>query len=159
MKPRTALILIRALSLALSPLALAPAGAAQPEPPKATLVRLDLQPLDRPSPLTIANNQCVALVEARNFAAAATPCNEAISAAQRERSSSRLIPFVGQAYDDEEAATFNNRAVLRYLSGDLPRAAADARRALSTARLPAFQSTAAVIEARQHRAAEAAVTQ
>ena len=155
MNIRPALVLLRALSLVLSPLALAPAGAAPTEVPKATLVRLELQPLDRPSPLTIATDACVTLVKARNLDAAAAPCDSAVWAAQRERASSRLIPFVGRAYDEEEAVTYNIRAVLRYLRGDLRHAAEDANRALSTGHIAAFANTAAVITARQKREASA----
>lgn len=60
---------------------------------------------------------------------------------------------MGRAYYEEEAVTYNNRAVLRYLRGDLRRAAEDANRALSTAHIAAFANTAAVISARQQREA------
>ena len=151
MHTRTLLIAIRALSLVCAPLAGSPASAAMPETPKLTLVRLELQPLDTPTPATLATESCVAYVKAGDFVAASRPCDIAVAAAEHERSESRSAPFSGRGSDDDVAATYNNRAVLRYLSGRLELAVADAGRARFAARSQAIDSTAAAIDAARRR--------
>ena len=150
MKSRTLLIALRALSLVCAPLAGSAAGAAAPDTPKPTLVRLEMTPLDAPSAATLATEHCVAAVKAGDFAAAGHSCDSAVSAAIRERSAA---PFSGRDSDAAVAATYNNRAVLRYLSGRLELAAADANRAKFAARSRAIDDTAAAIDAALRRGA------
>jgi len=142
--------LLVATMLSLAPLAPSTAGA-QPKP---TLLRLEPEPSERPTAMMLATERCVALVKARELSAAADPCNSAVSAAQRERSSAWDAPFYARASEEHIAVAYNNRAVLRYLSGELALAAADATRATSAAELPGIGNTARVIVAARHRSAE-----
>ena len=154
MNTRTLLIAVRAASLICAPLMGSPAGAAAPTPPatpKLTLIRLDLAPLDAPSVATLATENCVALVKAGEFAAAGRPCDSAIMAAERESSESRTGPVWSHGSDEGVAATYNNWAVLRYFSGRLELAAADASRANFRARSEATRNTAAAIDAARTR--------
>lgn len=148
MQYRTILIAIRALSLAVAPLAGSSAGAAAPDAPKPTLIRLEMQPLDVPSALVVATNRCVTEVKAGDFPAADRSCNRAVLAAMRERAQS---PFSGGDPDVALAAAYNNRAVLRYVSGQLGLAATDAGRARLTAHVAAIDHTAAAIDAARKR--------
>lgn len=155
MNSRTILVALRALSLACSPLAFAVAGAAPAVTPKATLIRIELPALDVATPVTVATESCVELLRARKLEAAERPCNSAVDAAETDRMGAHIGPFGRNGYDQEAAITYNNRAVLHYLSGRLTLAAADAARARAAGPLPAVESTAAVIaERRQRLAAE-----
>ena len=129
MNTRTFLIAIRAASLIGAPLLGPAAGAAAPATPKLTLIRLELAPLDAPSAATVATESCVAYVKAGDFAAASRPCDSAIAAAERESAQSRTGPVWSSGSEENVAVTYHNRAVLRYFSGRLDLAAADASRA------------------------------
>lgn len=122
-----------------------------PETPKLTLIRLELAPLESPSAATLATESCVAYVKAGDFAAASRPCDAAIMAAEREHSASRTGPVASRGSELDVAATYNNRAVLRYLSGRSDLAAADASRANFRAPTEATKSTAAAIDAGRKR--------
>ncbi len=151
MNTRTLLIAVRAASLICAPLAGGPADAVAPEAPKLTLIRLELAPLDSPSAATLATESCIAYVKAGDFAAASRPCDSAINAAEREVWESHTGPVASRGSDLDVAATYNNRAVLRYLSGRIDLAAADASRANFRARNEATKSTAAAIDAGRRR--------
>ena len=146
MNTRTLLIVARAVSLICAPLAGSPAGAVLPETPKLTLIRLELAPLDAPSAATLATESCVAHVKAGDFAAPIQPCNSAITAAERESLESRIGLVRNRGSAEDIAAAYNNRAVLRYFSGRLELAAADASRANSHSRSEATRNTAAAID-------------
>jgi len=150
---RPTVIALRALSLISWPLSMSVAGAAAAEPPKATLIRLELQPFETPSAASAATETCIALIQARQLDAARRPCDAAISSAETDRSGSRLIPFMGRPFDDVAAVTYNNRAVLRLLKGELELAAADSARAVKADRMAPVERTAAVIAERRRQAA------
>jgi hypothetical protein len=149
------LIALRAISLVCWPLSMSAAGAAAVEAPKATLIRLELQPFETPSPVTAATATCVTLIQAHDFDAARRACDAAVSDAETERSGSRLVPAMGRPYADVAAVAYNNRAVLRLLTGQLELAAADSARALKANRMAPVERTAAVIALRQRRAVAA----
>ena len=142
MNARTLLIAVRAASLICAPLAGSPAGAVAPETPRLTLIRLELAPLDSPSAATLATESCVAYVKSGDFAAASRPCDSAVMAAERQLAASRTGPVGSRGSDLDVAVTYNDRAVLRYLSGRTDLAAADASRANFRARNEAITSTA-----------------
>ena len=151
MNTRTFLVAVRAASLICAPLLGSPAGAAAPATPKLTLIRLELAPFDSPSAATVATESCVAHVKAGDFAAASRPCDWAITAAERESAESRTGPVLSRGSDEIVAVTYNNRAVLRYFSGRLDLAAADASRANFRSRSEATRNTAAAIDAARKR--------
>lgn len=151
MNTRTLLIAVRAASLICTPLMGSAAGAAAPATPKLTLIRLELAPLDAPSAATVATESCVAYVKAGDFAAASRPCDSAIAAAERESAQSRAGPVWSSGSEENVAVTYNNRAVLRYFSGRLDLAAADASRANFRSRSEATRNTAATIDAARKR--------
>jgi hypothetical protein len=148
MKTSLSLILLRSTMLLMSPLAMSTAGAG----PAPTLLRLEPEPFEKPTAVMLTTDRCIALVKARDFAAASAACDSAIAAAQRSRTNSWSTSFMSNAYDERIAIAYNNRAVLNYLSGRLALATADATRARRAAQLPGIDSTVAVISAARRRA-------
>jgi hypothetical protein len=151
MKTSIGLTVLRATMLFMSPLAMSTAGAG----PAPTLLRFEPEPLEKPTAAMLSSDRCVALVKARELAAAAGPCDSAVAAARHERASSWSEWSASRSYDEKLAVAYNNRAVLNYLSGRFTLAAADATRATRAAQLPGIESTAAVIDAARRRAAAA----
>ena len=124
-------------------------AAATPTP---TLVRFELSPLEHATPLTAAVDTCAMLVKAGRLAEADVACEHAIRAALTERAEATNSVVAYSPYQGL-AAAYNNRAVLRYLHGNLAEAAADSSRALNVAPTPAVASTAAFSDAKLHRTA------
>ena len=141
------LLALRACALFCSPLAMSTAVGAP------TLIFFEPTPLDRPTAVQAAIDVCVNFVKAHELDAASRPCDVALSAAQRDGTGAWSVAFTPRLFAEQIAVAYNNRAVLRLLSGQLELAAADASHAMKAAPLPGIASTVEAIRARQHVAA------
>jgi hypothetical protein len=143
------LLAIRACALFCSPLAMSTAVGAP------TLIFFEPTPLDRPTAVETAIDVCVNFVKAHQLEEASRPCDVALSAAQRDSAGTWTVAFTPRLFAEQIAVAYNNRAVLRLLSGQLERAAADASHAMKAAPLPGIASTAEAIRAKQRGVAAA----
>ena len=130
----------------------ATATTAPATPAAPTLVRFYLGPLDQPTALTIALDSCTTLVKSGHLAEADAACDRAVHAARTDRAE-RGGSLITTNTDEGLAAAYNNRAVLRYLQGEMSAAVADSNRAVTIAPSAAVASTAAFIDAAMHRTA------
>jgi hypothetical protein len=141
----------RTLTMLFSPLGISPVAAAEIAHPHLTLVRIAAAVPDRPDRVAAATGVCVTSIENGDRAAATRACDHAIAEARFAWADSSAS-FLHDDWRHDLAIAYNNRAVLRYVSGALELAAADARRARpAAADLPAVRETGAVIDAALRR--------
>jgi hypothetical protein len=141
----------RTLTMLFSPLGISPVATAEMAHPHLTLVRIETATPDRPDRVSAATDLCVTSIKKDDRAAAARACDHAIAEARFAWAISNTSFFHDDGRQDLLIA-YNNRAVLRYVSGAFELAAADARRAQAAAAgLPAVRETWAVIDAALRR--------
>jgi hypothetical protein len=141
----------RTLTMLFSPLGISPVATAEMAHPHLTLVRIETATPDRPDRLAAATDLCVTSIKKGDRAAATRACDHAIAEARFAWAISNAS-FFHDEWRYDLAIAYNNRAVLRYVSGAVELAAADARRARpAAADLPAVRETGEVIDAALRR--------